>query len=199
MSLGANIQLFFLFYKFWPLIFCPVDGTLNEYRSTIKGYTITMTDKDVLAIESISSTMTGCFESLFIALNKDHTTTIAHVASFWIEMENGLAVLHLTTEVVLDKEKRAHLLASATSGKNEAAASFLGQLRDMFEQAMAAEVTHKSDVPDNIIDDLPNHMLECTDPEWDKYEQSTLRKLASTVKIGIRGGNVRMTVIISFA
>lgn len=120
-------------------------------------------------------------------------------ASFWIETEGRTFSLHMSTQTVLDKEKRAHLLASATSGKNEAAASFLGQLRDMFEQAMAAEVTHKSDLPDDIIADLPNHMLECTDPEWDKYEQSTLRKLASTVKIGIRGGNVRMTVIISFA
>ena len=120
-------------------------------------------------------------------------------ASFWIETEESVFFLHMSTQAVLDKEKRAQLLASSTSGKNEAANSFLGRLRNMIEQAMAAEAAHNNDLPDDVLDDLVNHTIECTDPEWDEYEQSTLRKLANTIKIGIRGDAVNMTVVKSFA
>jgi len=120
-------------------------------------------------------------------------------ASFWIESEGKTFCLHVSTETILDSEKRAQLLASSTSGKNEAAKSFLGRLRDLFEQALAAAPDHSSDLPDDVLDDLANHTIECTDPEWDEYEQSTLKQLANTIKIGIRGGTVDMTVITSFA
>ena len=119
-------------------------------------------------------------------------------ASFWIETEDRTFCLHVSARTLLDKEKRAQLLASTTSGKNEAAKSFLGQLRDMFELAMTAEANHNIDLPDEVLDDLPNHIIECTDPEWDEYEQSTLKRLANTIKIGIRGDTVDMTVIKSF-
>ena len=116
-------------------------------------------------------------------------------ASFWIEAEDRMFNLHLTTKTVMDKEKRALLLGAATSGKNEAAGSFLGALRDAFEQAMAADVDHSgSDVPEEVLDDLTNHEIACLDPEWDKYEQSTLRRLADTIRIGIRGDDVDLTV-----
>ena len=120
-------------------------------------------------------------------------------ASFWIETEGRTFDLHMSTKTVMDKEKRALLLAAATSGKNEAAVSFLGALRDAFEHAMAADVNHNNDLPADLLDDLPNHVIECLDPEWDKYEQSILRRLADTIRIGIRGDNVDMTVTRKFA
>ena len=120
-------------------------------------------------------------------------------ASFWIETEGKTFFLHVSTQAVLDKEKRAQLLASATSGKNEAAKGFLGRLRNMFEEAMTAEANHNDDLPEDVLDDLVNHVIECTDPEWDEYEQSTLKRLANTIKIGIIGDTVDMTVIKSFA
>ena len=40
-------------------------------------------------------------------------------ASFWVELENGRTDLHMNTKTVLDKEKRAMLIASSTSKKNE--------------------------------------------------------------------------------
>ena len=120
-------------------------------------------------------------------------------ASFWIETEGKDFRLHVFTNTVLDKEKRAQLLGASTSGKNEAAKSFLGQLRNAFEQAMTAEADHNSDLPDDVLADLANHTIECTDPEWDEYEQSTLKRLANTIQISIRGGTVDMTVITSFA
>lgn len=51
----------------------------------------------------------------------------------------------------------------------------------------------------NVMEDLVNRTIECTDPEWDGYEQSTLRRLADRVKIGIRGSQVDMTVTKCFA
>ena len=120
-------------------------------------------------------------------------------ASFWIETEGRTFCLNMSTQTILDKEKRAQLLASSTSGKNEAAKSFLGQLRDMLDQALTAETNHNNDLPDDVLNDLVNRTIECTDPEWDEYEQSTLKKLANTIKIGIRGDTVNMTVITTFA
>ena len=121
-------------------------------------------------------------------------------ASFWIETDGRAFDLHMSTKTVMDKEKRALLLSAATSGKNEAAKSFLGSLRDAFEHAMAADVNHSGEaLPDDLLNDLPNHIIECLDPEWDKYEQSTLKRLAETIRIGIRGDNVDMTVTKRFA
>ena len=88
------------------------------------------------------------------------------------------------------REKRENLLASATSRKNEAAATFLGKLRDAFEQAMLSDVTYS--IPEDALDDLANHPIEI--PEWDEYEQSILRKVADEVKIAIRGDMVDMTI-----
>ena len=63
-------------------------------------------------------------------------------ASFWIESENKAFELHLTTQTVMDKEKREQLIASSTSRKNDAATGFLGKLRDKLEEAMTAKAEH---------------------------------------------------------
>ncbi len=114
-------------------------------------------------------------------------------ASFWLECEDGSCALHLSTKTVTDKEKRSMLISTATSRTNEAAKTFLGKLRDAFEAAMASEVDHSDQIPDDIINDLPNRVIE--DTEWDGYERSILRKVSDEIKIGIRGGVVDMTVI----
>lgn len=120
-------------------------------------------------------------------------------ASFWIEREGPVFQLHLATSTVMDREKRALLMNAASSRKNEAAGSFLGRLRDFFESALEGDQDHSDQLPDDALDDLANRVIECQDPEWDGYEQSTLRKLADTIKIGIRGNDVEMTVIKKFA
>ncbi len=118
-------------------------------------------------------------------------------ASFWIEGEGKAFNLHLTTRTVMDKDKRYQLLSSATSRKNEAAKSLLGKLRNAFEEAMAAEVDHSDEIPDELIPDTVYQSID--DPEWDGYERSVLRSLADEVKIGIRGGTVDMAVSKRFA
>ena len=117
--------------------------------------------------------------------------TGAPEASFWVELENGTAVMHLTAKAELDKEKRGELIAASTSRKNEAAKSFLGKLRDAFETAMASEPRHES-IPADILTDLPKGVFGL--PEWDGYERSILRNLADDIKISIHGGKVEMTV-----
>ena len=123
-------------------------------------------------------------------LSLAHSVTGEMKASFWIECEEKQYHLHMTTQTVMDAEKRYLLLNSATSRKNEAARSFLGKLRDAFETAMASEPD--VNIPDEALNDLANHPIEI--PEWDEYEQSILRKVADQVRIGIRGRTVDMTV-----
>ena len=118
-------------------------------------------------------------------------------ASFWLENEDKEYTLHLSTKTVMDKEKRALLIYSATSRKNEAAKTFLGRIRNAFEEAMAADVDHSEQIPEDVLDDLAYHTIEDTD--WDGYERSILKKVSDQVKIGIRGGVVDMTVIKRFA
>ena len=120
-------------------------------------------------------------------------------ASFWIEADGAQYDLHLTTKTVMDKEKRNQLISSASSRKNEAANTFLGYLRNAFEEAMASEANHSNDLPEDVLDDLANHPIEIGDQEWDGYERSVLRKVADNVKIAIRGGVVDMTVSKRFA
>ena len=120
-------------------------------------------------------------------------------ASLWVETEGRKFDLHMSTSTVMDTEKRELLLAAATSGKNEAANSFLGYLRDAFAKMLTAEPDHHDELPEDVLGDLANHTIECTDPEWDGYEQSTLRRLADNIKIGIRGSDVEIVVSTHFA
>ncbi len=111
-------------------------------------------------------------------------------ATFWLESKGKSFDLHLSTKTVMDREKRSHLIASATSRKNEAANTFLGKLRDAFETAMASEPDNS--IPEEAMDDMVNRTIEI--PEWDEYEQSILRKVSDQVSISIRGETVDMTV-----
>lgn len=118
-------------------------------------------------------------------------------ASFWLENEGKDFQLHLSTKTVMDKEKRSLLLQSATSRKNEAAATFLGKLRDILEESLASYPDNSDDgIPDEVYKDLVVHPAE--NPEWDEFEKSVLRSVADKVKIAIRGGSIDMTVIKSF-
>lgn len=142
-----------------------------------------LSGKDALQLELLTEEMMSLVLSL----------TGETLVSFWIEAEGKKFDLHLSTKTVMDKEKRYLLISSSSSRRNEAARTFLGYLRDAFEEAMAAEVDHsENDLPLDLLQDLANHPIE--DPEWDGYERSVLRKAADDVKISIRGGVVDMTV-----
>ncbi|MBR5111571.1 MAG: hypothetical protein IK099_15440 [Clostridia bacterium] len=147
-----------------------------------------LTGKDVLHLELITEEMLSLVRSI----------TGEMQAAFWIETEDARYDLHLTTKTVMDKEKRYLLISSASSRKNEAAKTFLGYLRNAFEEAMAADVSHADHgFPEDVLNDLPRYPVD--DTEWDGYERSVLRKVADNVKIAIRGGVVDMTVSKRFA
>lgn len=117
-------------------------------------------------------------------------------ASFWIESDGPQYNLHVSTKTGMDMEKRNLLLSVATSRQNEAAKSFLGMLRDIFEETMVVEVKQNNQY---VYDGQNEHTIVCSDPEWDGYEHSTLKKLADTIKVSIRGGTVELTVSKKFA
>ena len=140
-------------------------------------------------------------ESLHLRLCAEEMLSLARSvtgemeASFWLDAEGKEFALHMTTQTVMDKEKRYQLLSSATSRKNEAANTFLGKLRDVFEEAMTADADHTVyDVPFGDVQTESNG-----GDEWDRYERSILRRVADNVKIAIRGGMVEMTVAKKFA
>ncbi len=127
-----------------------------------------------------------------------HSITGEMEASFWIESGKDNAFdMFLSAKTMLDRDERRQLIASASSGKNAAANSFLGKLRDIFENAMVPEPDYSvNDLPDDVINDLYNREIE--DPVWDRYEQSILLRLTDNVKIDIRGQSVCMTVTKKF-
>ena len=119
-------------------------------------------------------------------------------ASFWMEGEGKAFDLHMSTKTVMDKEKRYQLISSTTARKNEISKSFLGRLRDAFEEAMTADADMTCyELPNDVAADVSNRLIE--DLEWDGYEKSVLRGLADDVRIAIRGGLVDMTVSKKFA
>jgi len=114
-------------------------------------------------------------------------------ANFWIEKVEEQFNLHMTTETVMDAEKRQMLINATTARKNEAARGMLGWLRDKVEKMMVAQVDHSEEaVPYDLMSDVANSVFE--EPEWDGYERSVLLKLADDVKIGIRGKEVDIVV-----
>lgn len=119
-------------------------------------------------------------------------------ASFWIDNEGNNYDLNMSTDTVMDKEKRALLLSAASNRKNDAAKTFLGMLRDSFEEAMlvSEEKANYYELPNDIASDVTGRFIE--DLEWDRYESSILLKLADNVRIGIRGGKVNMIVSKTF-
>lgn len=121
-------------------------------------------------------------------------------ASFWIEAVEKTVCLNMTTKTVMDLEKRYQLIESTTARKNEITNSFLGKLRDFFEQAMASEsdrIYYEYTLPEDIASDVSDWGTD--DPEWDRYERSVLQRFADDIKIAIRGDLVHMTVSKTFA
>ncbi|MBQ3372110.1 MAG: DUF2974 domain-containing protein [Oscillospiraceae bacterium] len=128
-------------------------------------------------------------------LNMIRTVTGNTKASFWIEREGSRYDLLITTKTVMNRKKRELLIASASSGKNDAAKSFLGKVRNAFEKAMVSEEQNNRVVFEKAQAMQDNQVPE---EEWDRYEQSVLQNFADDVKIGIRGDEVKMTVSKTF-
>lgn len=120
-------------------------------------------------------------------------------ADFFIDKEDDLFTLHLTARQKLGNVDRSELIASSTSGRNDLAKGFLGTLREVFINAMSvgrdidkyysgSSYSREADLSDEII----------STPQWDKFERSVLLALADNVTVGIKGGEVHLTITKAF-
>ncbi len=126
-------------------------------------------------------------------LSMIHSVSGSLKALFWVESEGKSFDLNLTTEIIMDAEIRQTLISASTSKKNEAANSFLGKLRNAFEEALVSDTERTYyELPMDVQVDVVGRDIESG--EWDRFEQSVLHRIASGVKIYIRGREVRMTV-----
>ena len=143
-------------------------------------------------------------------------------ANYWIEAEGKNVELHMTSEVKMTDEIRDQLLASASSGKNSAASSFMGKIRVMIADIlvsshevlpyamintvssypMGAAVSATSSVWSlNLYrDDVKQHLDDSKEASdaWDELEKSIVANIADDVKVSIVGKNVGITVYKAF-
>ena len=166
-----------------------IDNSGNGFQEALAQTTKTAQFRNLTHKETLQLRL--CAEEM---LSLARSVTGEMQATFWLESEGKQFDMHLSTKTVMDKEKRNNLIASATSRKNEAASTFLGKLRDAFEEAMVTEVDYS--IPEDAVNDLANHPIVI--PEWDEYEQSILREVADEVKIAVRGDTVDMTITKSY-
>ena len=159
------------------------DGFQNALEMTRKiAADAGLSKREVLCLQLITEEMMGLVRSV----------TGENDMSFWIERENKLYQFHLSTKTVMNLEKKAHLVSSTSSLKNDAAKGFIGMLREKYQNAMLMS----SDAPASDSTYM-NHDVLFYNPEsaeWDKYERSILQKIADEIRIGIRGSNVEMIV-----
>ena len=57
------------------------------------------------------------------------------LGAFWLEAKDKTVEVHLKTEIPMDLQTRKDILSVASSGKNSAAKSFMGKIREMIEIA----------------------------------------------------------------
>ena len=139
-----------------------------------------LNDKETLRLQMLTEEMMGMVRSITGEMN----------GQFWIENQDKVFTLHLSTKTVMDAIRRYQFLSTSTANRNEAAKGFIGFLRDKFEAAMLSEDNNVYyDSNGRALDEAPE------ENEWDRYERSILRKLADEIRIGVRGGNVEMEVV----
>ena len=119
-------------------------------------------------------------------------------ADFWIEGEGSAYQLIMTTSTKLTQGQREELISVSTQNRNEYARSFLGRLRNIWEQALlSGQEDQYYQLSDEDAKDIVGREIE--DPDWDGYERSVLKNLADDVKIGIRGDKIYISVSKDFA
>ena len=116
-----------------------IDNQGNGFRDAVEQTKRTaafrgLNSKDSLHLQLITEEM----------LSLARSVTGEMKASFWIEGDDGHFDLHLSTETVMDKEKRALLISSATSRKNDAAKGFLGKLIYFMNSVLLMHGCHPS-------------------------------------------------------
>ena len=146
------------------------------------------------------------------------------VGSFWLEAKDETIEVHLKTEIPMDLQTRKDILSVATSGKNSAAKSFMGRIREMIEiatlpddpetKAMTEQAmglmysgcqmgTHSSNYSWTMssyvasIENQSQTKAEAKD-ELADLERSIVANLADDVTVHIIGSEVEITIYKAF-
>lgn len=148
-------------------------------------------------------------------------------ALFWLEGDAKECSIRLMGDVEMDPDKRRELIATSTSGKNEAARGIMGKIRELVEVGMEnfdeiGKLQMKYGVDplcygtmgiDN--ETMSQAMLtwslrqyrdnlaeddkeEYYEEAWDELEKSVVAKLADDVRVGIKNDKLQMTIIKKF-
>ena len=162
-----------------------------------------LTGKNALHLRLLTEEMMGMMRSI----------TGEKEGQFWIEDDGGVFQLHLRVSTRMNVDKREHLLAASTSGKNEAARGLMGQLRDFFDQGadvpglplyhseMMAETTGTTLNWDwsmaSYQDELRVQAVrdEKAREMWDELEKSVVTHVADDVKVAIRGTQAELIIV----
>lgn len=127
----------------------------------------------------------------------------------------------MRTNLLITKELREELLSVSTSGRNEAAQSFMGRVRDMITAKLLPSANDVAGLSNTLIDESWSESpedgksewtmiqyksnvetLRAENPDggqtWDDLEKSIIAKIADEVKIGMKGSEVEITVFKSF-
>ena len=170
-----------------------------------------LTKKQTLHLRLLAEEMEGML----------HAITGEIDAKFWIEDKNKDFSLHLETETFMNTLKREKLLAVTTSGKNAAAKSVSGMIRDLFVRAFepiddditgayaAGWMTSAIDRPEASVMAAPmwsfnryRSSISESDPktkeEWDELEKSIIANIADEVKIFIYERKVELVIYKKF-
>ena len=130
------------------------------------------------------------------------------VGDFWIETKKDRCELHLSARTTMDFQKRAQLLSTASSGKNEAHRGFMGKIRAFFEPMEDVPVYFdvssgglNSGMVDWTMCGYQQQLAESVKENeegaaqaWDELEKSVISHIADDVKVSIRGYDVEMII-----
>lgn len=146
-----------------------------------------------------------------------HSITGAMEGEFWIENEGNAYQLHLAANTRLTSGKRAQLLSTATSGKNESAKGLMGRLRDLFDRSADEDVAQYTSMLMNqgfaergagspmdwewsmvqyqtALNDSMENSVEGAQEAWDELEKSVVAHAADDVTVSLRGNRVEMII-----
>lgn len=146
-------------------------------------------------------------------------------ALYWMDIEGKSFEQHMKASVDMTVEMRYALLSAATSGKNEAAKSFMGRIRDMIGVRLLPSSEGPSELAQALMNaawSTPGNNLSVNTSDvwsmqqyksdvqskreeggeakeaWDELEKSIVAKIADEVKISIVGSTAEITVFKAF-
>ncbi|MBO7519808.1 MAG: hypothetical protein J6T73_03430 [Clostridia bacterium] len=143
-------------------------------------------------------------------------------ANYWIENDEKNFEIHMKSEVNVTDEMRKQFLSAASSGKNAAAAGFMGKIRVMIADTL---LTAKEALPYAMInaaaaytgggnyeeaayvwtmssyrDEIQRNIEKSKEASkaWDELEKSIVANIADDIKVSIAGKKVDITVYKAF-